>query len=181
MNNYDELIASLRVWQGEAAVSKDCADAADALQALQAEVDRRMGIGGELISARREPEEASVWCRYVAGMVATYLKVEDDKTDAIAGIIERRLKFLQASQPSQAREPDMFWNHDDAEKLYGSIDEFLNDEICNGGFPLEVGNVRTVQRAIRLPNIDIRITAVDDEECEAEYEVIEAINAKGAA
>lgn len=70
-------------------------------------------------------------------------------------------------------EADMFWNHDDAETLYFSIDEFLNDEICNGT-PLEVGDTRTIQCALRLPNIEIRITAVHDEECEADYEVIAA-------
>ena len=70
-------------------------------------------------------------------------------------------------------EADMFWNHDDAENLYFSIDEFLNDEICNGT-PLEVGDTRTIQCALRLPNIEIRITAVHEEECEADYEVIAA-------
>ena len=102
----------------------------------------------------------------------------DWKRDQVS-LIEHIAK-LTTAQPSQAMEPDMFWNHDDAEKLYDSVDEFLNDEICNGT-PLEVGDIRTIQCAIRLPNFDIRVTAVDDEECEAEYEVIAAINAKGAA
>ena len=62
----------------------------------------------------------------------------------------------------------MFWNHDDAETLYGSIDEFLNDEICNGT-PLEVGDVRVIQRAVSMPKVQIRITAVHDEGCEADY------------
>lgn len=90
-------------------------------------------------------------------------------------------KFMQAASapiPQQVAEPaptepNMFWNHDDAEKLYFSIDEFLNDEICNGT-PLEVGDTRTIQCALRLPNIEIRITAVHGEECEADYEVIAA-------
>lgn len=67
---------------------------------------------------------------------------------------------------------DMFWNNDDAEKPYGSIDEFLNDEICNG-MPVEVGAIYTIQRAVALPKIQIRVTSVDDNECEAEYEVID--------
>ena len=68
---------------------------------------------------------------------------------------------------------DMFWNNDDAEKPYGSIDEFLNDEICNG-LPVEVGAIYTIQRAVALPKIQIRVTSVDDNECEAEYEVVDA-------
>ena len=77
----------------------------------------------------------------------------------------------------QVAVPDMFWNHDDADKLYGSISEFLNDEICNGT-ELAIGDIRTVQRAVRLPNIDIRITSVDEDECDADYEIVEAQGAK---
>jgi hypothetical protein len=74
---------------------------------------------------------------------------------------------LANAEPAQ-QVPDMFWNHDDAETLYGSIEEFLNDEICNGT-PLEVGDVRVIQRAVSMPKIQVRITAVHDEECEADY------------
>ena len=73
-----------------------------------------------------------------------------------------------ADAESVQQVPDMFWNHDDAETLYGSIDEFLNDEICNGT-PLEVGDVRVIQRAVSMPKVQIRITAVHEEECEADY------------
>lgn len=69
--------------------------------------------------------------------------------------------------------PTMFWNWHDAEKPHGSIDELLNDEICNGT-PLEVGAELTIQRAISLPKIKIRITSIDEEACEAEYEIVEA-------
>ena len=68
--------------------------------------------------------------------------------------------------------PDMIWNSDDAETLYSSIDEFLNDEICNGS--LEVGDIRTVQQAKRLPDTNIKITAIDDTNCEAEWEALAA-------
>jgi len=67
---------------------------------------------------------------------------------------------------------DMFWNHDDAERLYHGIGEFLNDEICNGS--LEVGDIRTVQQARKLPTITIRIVSIDDEECDADWEVVTA-------
>jgi hypothetical protein len=63
----------------------------------------------------------------------------------------------QASKPL-SDEPNMFWNHDDPESPYGSIDEFLNDEWCQTG--LAVGDIRRVQRAIRLPDVMVRVTAV---------------------
>ena len=83
-----------------------------------------------------------------------------------AAITAGRAALADAESVQQV--PDMFWNHDDAETLYGSIDEFLNDEICNGT-PLEVGDVRVIQRAMSMPKVQIRITAVHDEECEADY------------
>jgi len=84
---------------------------------------------------------------------------------------------VDAILAQQVAVPDMFWNHDDADKLYSSISEFLNDEICNGT-ELAVGDIRTVQRALRLPNIDIRITSVDEDECDADYEIVEVQGAK---
>jgi len=69
------------------------------------------------------------------------------------------------------KDADMFWNHDDAERNYNSIDEFLNEEICSG-MGVEVGGEFTMRRAISLPNIKIRVTSIDEEACEAEYEII---------
>jgi hypothetical protein len=92
----------------------------------------------------------------------------------VAGLLaQQRIDSQQVAVP----DADMFWNHDDADNLYSSISEFLNDEMCNGT-PLEVGDIRTVQRAVRLPNIDIRITSVNDDECDADYEIVEAQGAK---
>ncbi len=75
-----------------------------------------------------------------------------------------------------AMKPDMFWNNDDAETLYHSIGEFLNDEICNGS--LEVGDVRIIQQAKRLPNITIQVTSIDENECEADWEIVPALTRK---
>lgn len=74
-------------------------------------------------------------------------------------------------QPSKPLTPDMFWNQDDAETPHDSIEEFLNDEICNGY--LEVGAVFTLLQAKRFPSVKIRVTSIDENECEAEYEIIE--------
>ena len=66
----------------------------------------------------------------------------------------------QASKPL-SDEPNMFWNHDDPESPYCGIGEFLNDEWCQRG--IEVGDIRRVQRAIRLPDVMVRVTAVSDD------------------
>ncbi|MDO9148282.1 MAG: hypothetical protein Q7U52_11590 [Hydrogenophaga sp.] len=74
----------------------------------------------------------------------------------------------QAEQPLK---PDMFWNSDDADEPHDSIECFLNDQICQ--HDLEVGAVFTIWQAKKLPSVTIRVTAIDEEECEAEYEAIE--------
>ena len=78
----------------------------------------------------------------------------------------RKLFLAPGAQPV----PDMFWNDDDPEKPYGGIGEFLNDEICNGS--LEVGDIRIVQQAKKLPKVHIRITSINDTESDTEWEVI---------
>jgi hypothetical protein len=66
----------------------------------------------------------------------------------------------QASKPL-SDEPNMFWNHDDPESPYGGIGEFLNDEWSQNG--IAVGDIRRVQRAIRLPDVMVRVIAVSDD------------------
>ena len=80
------------------------------------------------------------------------------------------------AERSTSTKPNLFWNDEDAEKCHHGIGEFLNDEICNGS--LEVGDLRTLQRAVSLPKITIRITAIDENESDAEYEIVEAQGAK---
>lgn len=74
------------------------------------------------------------------------------------------------------KDADMFWDHDDAERCHGSIDEILNDTWNNGS--LEVGAEFTVQKAIRLPNIKVRVTAIDEESGDVAYEQIDAAMTK---
>ncbi|MBX9850042.1 MAG: hypothetical protein K2X64_12160 [Rhodocyclaceae bacterium] len=74
---------------------------------------------------------------------------------------------------------DMFWNDSDRERQHHSIEEFLNEEMC-AGFDVQVGAEFTLLCASSLPNVRIRVTAVDEEACEAQYEVIDAaINTGG--
>ncbi len=69
-------------------------------------------------------------------------------------------------------EPDMFWDDDDPERCQDSLHNVLVEVQCNRD--LSVGDVVEVQRAIRLPNVSVRITAVEDEDGDGdlEYEII---------
>jgi hypothetical protein len=129
-----------------------------------------------------EPEPSTAGERAVQPMTAhraAYFMERFKRAEKLLGPNEQAavdyvLALLQSpALPVGEMTADMFWNHDDAEQLYSSIEEFLNDEICNGA-PLEVGHTRTIQRAVRLPNIEIRVTSIDEESCEAEYEVVQA-------
>jgi hypothetical protein len=82
------------------------------------------------------------------------------------------LASLEAAEAENGRlrmalKPDMFWNWDDSERNYGGIDEFLSDEYSNGC--LEVGARFRMQRAARLPDSYIEVTAIDDESGDATY------------
>lgn len=76
------------------------------------------------------------------------------------------------SLKADASRANMFWDHADSERCYDSIDELLNYEWCNGS--LEVGALFTVQRAVKMANINIRVTSIDDESGDTEFEVIDA-------
>lgn len=72
-----------------------------------------------------------------------------------------------ATPKSNQTLPSMFWNSDDVEKCHSSIDELLNDEVCNGS--LEVGSVFTIQRAVRMPDVEVTVTGIDDESLDVQY------------
>jgi len=78
--------------------------------------------------------------------------------------------YIHAIAKTQLPEADMFWNIDDAEMSYCSIGEFLDHEISNDN--LEVGSVRTLLRAKKLPDIKIKITNIDDE-YDIDYEIVD--------
>lgn len=100
------------------------------------------------------------------------------QSDSIGGTFIQRYaelapgtKLYTSPQAAQPLKPDMFWNSDDADEPHDSIECFLNDQICQ--HDLEVGAVFTIWQAKKLPSVTIRVTAIDEEECEAEYEVVE--------
>jgi hypothetical protein len=116
----------------------------------------------------KEPEQEPV--AFVKGCNRGQWEIFPAKAHQIFGI-EQPLYTTPPQRKPLTDEPNLFWNDDDPEMPHSSIDEFLNDEWCNGC--LEVGDVRTVQRAIRLPNETVRVTVVTDDG-DIEYETIEA-------
>jgi len=64
-------------------------------------------------------------------------------------------------EPPEQDKPNLFWNDDEPERSYSSIDELLNDEWCN--CDLKAGDTRTVQQAIRLPNVVVRVISVSED------------------
>jgi hypothetical protein len=107
-----------------------------------------------------------------------WLAIQMRDVTALLDIVEAQAKQIKDLEAQQA-DADMFWNNDDAERQYSSIEEFINDEICNGS--LEVGCVLTMQRGKSLPNLTIKITSIDENECEGEYQIIDAARKQGSA
>ena len=83
------------------------------------------------------------------------------------------LAALRAELEDARKDADNYWNDDDRERNYSSISEFLNEEMCNGT-PIEVGSTFTLLRAVSLPKVTIRVTSVDEEASEADYEIVDA-------
>lgn len=96
-----------------------------------------------------------------------------DFTDQIAGRVYSMNGVTKGDVTAQIVGRNMFWNRDDPERSHDSIDEFLNEEICNG-MGVEVGAKFTMLQAVSLPKVHIRVTSINEEECEAEYEFIDA-------
>lgn len=78
---------------------------------------------------------------------------------------------------------DMFWDADDPERCESSINNVVVEADSYRG--LKVGDIVTIQRAARLPDLEVRVTQVPDAEGngDLEWDVIDAAQAKqgGAA
>lgn len=96
-----------------------------------------------------------------------------DEHPVLYGLLQARAALQSSADVRDVSKPDMFWNNDDPEKQFDSIDEMLND-LWNQGAEPEVGSVFEVQRGIRLPNIKVIVTAVDENAGEFGYEEIDA-------
>ena len=121
------------------------------------------------IESSRKQEEAVAWLITAAGTK----RQEVQLCKPYRLLTNERVRPLYAAPVVAPDVPDMFWNANDSEKMHTSISEFLNDKICNGT-ELEVGAIFTIQQAKRLQDIRIKVTSIDDNECEADYEVIDA-------
>lgn len=67
---------------------------------------------------------------------------------------------------------DMFWDADDPEQCAESVHEVIDREYGNGS--VNIGDTMTIQRAAKLPNIQVRIVAAEDDADDWDYEVIDA-------
>jgi len=179
---YRELIERLPNDIALMPVSAIAREFADAMEALQ---ENNALLEGTLESRERNIAELQAENERLKAKQVRFInfwRKSAEKTKELQSQVEsafyKKLSEAEAERDALAAKlatPDMFWNADDAEQLHQSIDEFLNDEICNG--VCEVGAEFEIQRAVRLPNIKIKVTAIDDESCEAEYEAIDT--AKG--
>jgi len=77
---------------------------------LNAIVQMEKIIRAELGRAPAAPMESNTtWCTYIAGMIETYLQqnpAADVREEAIAGIIERRLRFLATQQAPSGQQAE---------------------------------------------------------------------------
>lgn len=125
-------------------------------------------------------EEARSYCDddeqpiplYAAPVAAQPDVTQQTLDDVMAGIpardaeieaLRKKIDTLRAQQDADKvdAEPDMFWNADNPEQCQSSIHNLLVEIQCDRS--LHVGNIVEVQRAMRLPNISVRITTVDDD------------------
>lgn len=120
----------------------------------------------ELAALRADYENS---CKLVADM---WEAATGSKDGPKAGIVED-IAALRAELEDARKDADNYWNDDDRERNYSSISEFLNEEMCNGT-PIEVGSTFTLLRAVSLPKVTIRVTSVDEEASEADYEIVDA-------
>lgn len=69
-------------------------------------------------------------------------------------------------------EPDMFWNADNPEQCQDSIHNLLVELQCDR--TLRAGDIVEIQQAMSMPNISVRVTAVDtdDDDGDLEYEIV---------
>lgn len=116
------------------------------------------------------------------GLYALMIKYKVPHAEAAnsAAHVESSIRTLHriASAPVQAdaQDADMFWNDDDPETCGECIQEIIDREYGDG--TVRIGDTMTIQQAIRLQNIQVRVIAAKDDPDSWDYEIIDA--AKGA-
>lgn len=104
----------------------------------------------------------------------------DDAPEFAREILEKELRRLHAENEAlkreiaatkpaeQAMNADMFWDADEPERCETSINNVVvGADSCRG---LNVGDTVTIQRAVKLPDLDVRITMVPDSEGNGDIE-----------
>lgn len=92
---------------------------------------------------------------------------------------EDLIALKKSTHPTpQGLDADMFWDADDPERCESSINNVVVEVDSYRG--LKVGDIVTIQRAARLPDLEVRVTQVPDAEGngDLEWDVIDAAQAK---
>jgi hypothetical protein len=105
--------------------------------------------------------------------------VSDDPKQTMLNLINwYHAAWKEEAQSADSRDADLFWNDADPEQCAYSIHEVIDREYSDGS--IRIGDIMTIQQAIRLPNIQVRIIASEDDPNDWEYEVISAALAQQA-
>lgn len=96
-------------------------------------------------------------------------KVQEIITDSDAVNAAQEVDDEPATHPTaQGLDADMFWDADDPEICQTSINNVVVEvDSCRG---LKVGDTVTIQRAVKLPDLEVRITMVPDSEGNGDLE-----------
>lgn len=142
----------------------------DMLKAVLAENEQ---LRAQLAAAQQGAQDAEP-----AAWVATF---KPEGLLALHSVVGANLEELKQSVPgnsvfrplythptAQGLDADMFWDADDPEICQTSINNVVVEvDSCRG---LKVGDTVTIQRAVKLPDLEVRITMVPDSEGNGDLE-----------
>jgi len=92
--------------------------------------------------------------------VRTVIDALHENGDPVSIEAAELIEKLNAVQVNS--EPDLFWDNDDPEQSCDSINDVVVQVYENSGCLL-VGDIVEIQRAVRLPNIKVKITKISDD------------------
>jgi hypothetical protein len=119
----------------------------------------------------RPSAQAVAWAYDYFGMSFSEVKA---RILAMPADVAQQWAAPPAAQPVVPAEPkpDMFWNDADPERSRGSIFQIVDDAFGDGS--VSFGDVMTIQRAIRLPNVQVRVVPMADDPEYPDYEFVAA-------
>lgn len=129
-------------------------------------------------AAPANSEQAHRWATELATNMARkfypdvpQFEVLPDLVGVISQIDNMTTGLVRANASCQDEKADMFWNDDDPEQCGQSIHEIIDREYGDGS--VNIGDVMTIQRAVSLPKVDVRLVAAKDAGDDWDYEIIE--------